>query len=79
MKKSQPQIEELTSIRSLAQQLGYEQTTLWRFIKRTPAIQTYRLSQVLAVSPAQVKAELVKLEARGKKLGYSKVKTPIPA
>ena len=80
MKQPSVKPEELTSIRALAKELDYEQTTLWRFIKRTPTIKTYRISQVLAVNPAEVKKAIAKLEASGKTLGYArKDQTLIPA
>lgn len=72
MKQPQVRLEEVTSIRALALELGYQQTTLWRWIVRSPQIKVYRISKIMAVSPTQVKSELAKLEASGKTLGYAK-------
>ena len=72
MKQPSVKPEELTSIRALALELGYQQTTLWRWIVRSPQIKVYRISKIMAVNPAEVKRELAKLEASGKTLGYAK-------
>ena len=74
MKQQTVKPQELKSIRAVAKELQFDQVTLWRFIKRTPTIHTYRIGQILAVSPGEVKQAIAKLEASGKRLGYPKQK-----